>query len=166
MATFLNETCETGGVKPTDPLLFTCEISKAALLRVILPTGDHEVISVGDTAADVALPAGFTAVSLDITEIDATRINYKLTLSVDNASLLEGGEIICDDTTSRYVAKAGCPIGKLHQTVHSCVYPDYVVEPNPCTDIIYTAYCLVVYMPGFLQHCVLVMCVVLMYCYI
>ena len=32
----------------------------------MLPNGVQEVTSVGDTAADIALPAGFTAESLNI----------------------------------------------------------------------------------------------------
>ena len=107
VANFSNEACTTGGVKPSEPLLFTCKVNEAALLRVVLPTGDHEVISVGDTAADIVLPAGFTAVSLDIDE--STR-NFNLILSIDSASLLNGSEIKCDDTTSRNEAKAKCPV--------------------------------------------------------
>ena len=95
---------------PYEPLLFTCEVYKTALLRVVLPTGDQEVISVGDTAADVALPTGFMAVSLDIIEIDGSTRTFKVTLSIDSAYLLNGGEITCDDTTSRNEAKANCPV--------------------------------------------------------
>ena len=112
VANFTNEACKTGGVKPSDPLFFTCEVNGVILLRVILPTGDQETISVGDTAADVALPPGFTAESLNITEVDASKRNFTLTLSVDRASRLGGGEIICDDTTLENEAKAGCLIGK------------------------------------------------------
>ena len=115
MANFLNEVCTTGGVKPSDPLLFTCEVNGVILLRVVLPTGDQEIISLGDTADDVDLPTGFTAESLDITEIDDSTRNFNLTLSIDSASLLAGGEIICDDTTASNKANATCPIiiGKL-----------------------------------------------------
>ena len=113
MATFTNEACATGGVNPTDPLLFTCEVNGVVLLRLVLPTGDQEIVSVGDTAADLSLPTGYTAVSLDITEIDGSRRNFHLTIFIANASLLGGGEIICDNTTSRKAVKAGCPIGKL-----------------------------------------------------
>ena len=113
VATFTSEACATGGVNPTDPLLFTCEVNGAILLRLVLPTGDMEIVSVGDTAADIALPTGFTAVSLDITEIDRSKRNFHLTISIANASLLGGGEITCDNTTSMKAAKAGCPIGKL-----------------------------------------------------
>ena len=81
----------------------------------MLPTGDQEITSIGDTADDISLPTGFTAVSLDITEIDNFKRNFSLTISIANALLLGGGEIICDDTTSRNQASASCPIiGKLN----------------------------------------------------
>ena len=79
----------------------------------MLPTGDQEIISIGDTAADIALTTGFTAVSLDITEIDDFRRNFHLTLSIDSASRLKSGNITCDDTTTRKEAEAGCLISKL-----------------------------------------------------
>ena len=113
VANFINEACATGGVKPSDPLLFTCEVNGTVLLRVVLPTGDQEIISVGDTVDDVALPDGFTAVSLDTTIIDDSTRNFNLTLSIDRAFHLEGGNITCDDTTPRKIAMAGCLIGKL-----------------------------------------------------
>ena len=97
-------------MKPSEPLLFTFEVNGTALLRVVLPTSDQVIIPVGDSTADVTLPAGFTAVSLDIMEIDESTTNFKLTLSIDSASLLNGSEIECDDTTSRNEAKAKCPI--------------------------------------------------------
>ena len=113
VASFTNEACATGGVNPTDPLLFTCEVNGASLLRLVLPTGDQEIVSVGDTAADIALPTGFTAVFLDVTEIDDFRRNFNITISIANASLLGGGEIGCDDTTSMNAVRAGCPLSKL-----------------------------------------------------
>ena len=119
VAYFTNEACVTDGVQPSDPLSFSCEVYGVVLLRIVLPSGDMEIISLGDTAADVALPTGFTAVSLDITVIDESTRNFNLTLSIDSASHLEGGNITCDDTTPRNVAEAGCPIGKpsSHKTV-------------------------------------------------
>ena len=113
MAKFTNEACATGGVKPTEQLHFTCQVNGAVLLRVVLPTGDQETISVGDTAADVDLPLGFTALSLNITEIDDSIRNFSLALIIDNAFFLNGGYIKCDDSTPRKVAKASCPTGKL-----------------------------------------------------
>ena len=122
MASFTNEACATGGVNPTDPLLFTCEVNGAALLRLVLPTGDQEITSIGDTADDISLPTGFTAVSLDITEIDDSKRNFNLTISIANAHLLGGGEITCDDTTSKNQASARCPIiGKLKSPSNICI---------------------------------------------
>ena len=106
----MNKACAAGGVRPSDSLLFMCKIYEAVLLRIVLPSGDQEIISLGDTAADVVLPHGFTAVSLNITEIDGHRRNLSLTLSIDNASQLDGGEIKCDNTTSLKEAVARCPI--------------------------------------------------------
>ena len=97
MARFINAACATGGVNPTDPLLFTCAIYGAVLLRVVLPSGDREIISIGDTAADITLPTGFTAVSLNITEIDDSRRNFNITISIANAFLL-GGECVLECT--------------------------------------------------------------------
>ena len=79
----------------------------------MLPSGDQEIVTLGDRPADVVLPPGFNAVSLDITEMNNFRRNFNLTISIANATLLNGGEITCDDTTLRKQASAGCLIGKL-----------------------------------------------------
>ena len=55
MAHFSNYTCTLDGATPADPLLFTCQVYEDVLLQVVFPTGDQEIISVGDTATDVAL---------------------------------------------------------------------------------------------------------------
>ena len=110
IAYFNDSRCADCGVYATDPLLFTCELYEVILLQVMLPSGVQESMSVGDTAADVALSVGFTAVSLNITEIDDLKRNISLTLSIANASLLTGGEIRCGDTTSKNVARARCSL--------------------------------------------------------
>ena len=126
VAYFTNEACVTDGVRPSDPLLFTCKVYGVVLLRVVLPTGEMEIISVGDTADDVALPTGFTAVSLDIGEVDDSIRNFNLTLSIDSASRLEGGNITCDDTTPKKVAEARCPIGKPLHLSQTCGHLSYL----------------------------------------
>ena len=132
MAKFTNEVCANGGVNPTDPLVFMCAVYEAVFLQVKLPTGDQETISIGDTAADVNLPTGFTAVSLNITEIDESRRNFSLTLSIDHAYLLEEAEIICDDSTSINRAMAGCPIGMFSSPSNLLIlaanYPHYTLS--------------------------------------
>ena len=107
MAYFNDSRCTAGGVCLTDPLLFTCELNDVALLRVIVPAGGQEIISKGDNATMANLPAGFTAKSVIITEIDNFTRNISVTLFVANASLLDDGEIICDNT-SRIRVMAGC----------------------------------------------------------
>ena len=94
-------TCEDNCVYSTDPLLFTCELNHVAVLQVKFPkfNGYHEAVSNGDTLQFVALPAGFSAVSLNISK-NKFRYNISLKLLIANASLLDGGEIICDDSIS------------------------------------------------------------------
>ena len=87
----------------------------------MLPSGDQEIVSLGDTTVDLHLPPGFTAVSLDITEIFDFRRNFNLTISIANASLLDDGEIRCDDTTGNKIAQATCPIGKFN--IHCQILP-------------------------------------------
>ena len=103
-----------------DPLLFMCELKDVALLRVKLPTGELEHVSVGDTAADMALPAGYTAKVLNITEKEVQKRNIFLILLIANASLLDGHEITCSDTTPSNVVMAGCPLrGTFLKTLHN-----------------------------------------------
>ena len=110
MASFSDARCTAGGVCPNDPLVFTCEVNDAPMLRIILPTGEQEGISIGDSANNVALPAGFTADSLVITPLDISTRNISLTLSIEKASLLNGGQITCDDNIISTRAMAGCPL--------------------------------------------------------
>ena len=106
MANFSDARCTAGGVCPSDPLIFTCEVNDTVGMRVTLPTGEHEIISIGTN--HVVLPAGFTD-SLVITLNNYAR-SFSLTLSIENASLLNGGQISCDDIIPQNVAKAGCPL--------------------------------------------------------
>ena len=112
MASFNDSRCTNSCVKSTDPLLFTCELSNVIGLRFILPNGAQEVLSHGDNNETVVLVSdGFIAVSLNIMSVmDKIERNVSLTLSIANASLLDGGEIICDDTTPSNMVMAGCPV--------------------------------------------------------
>ena len=89
------------------PLLFTCELNHVASLRVKFPNGYHESVGPGDTERSVALPAGFSAVLLNISK-NRYRSNISLKLFIANASLLEGGEITCNDSESGKNVSAGC----------------------------------------------------------
>ena len=97
-----------GDVCSTDPLLFTCELIKVVYLQIVFPTGDHDYISLGSTAATMKLPAGFIVEFLYILEMDYMTRSISLALSIANASLLEGGEIKCYDSLGDGVM-AGCP---------------------------------------------------------
>ena len=55
MASFSNARCTAGGVCPNDPLVFTCEVNGAPVQQIILPSGEQEVISIGDRASHVVL---------------------------------------------------------------------------------------------------------------
>ena len=101
VASFSDARCTAGGVCPNDPLVFTCGVKNTLVLQVALPTGYREHAAIGDTANSVVLPAGFKADSLIITPIDIYTNNFTLTLSIENASLLNGGQIICDDAILR-----------------------------------------------------------------
>ena len=112
MAGFRNEQCTNGGVEPTESLLFTCKLNGVVLLRVLLPNGYQELASIGDNAHAFTLPRGFTTMSLNITEIDESTRNISVSIFIESASLLNGGEIRCDDT-SLSMASARCLMGKL-----------------------------------------------------
>ena len=100
------------------PLVFTCEVN-SFLMRILLPSGDQEVTSIGDTASDIYVSAGFTVDAFSVTPVDSSTSNVSLTLSIENASLLNGDEIICDDT----MAQARCPlIGEPHLSTVSLYY--------------------------------------------
>ena len=99
VAWFNDSRCVAGGVCPNDPLLFTCQLKDIIALRIVLPSGIEEVVSLSDTPTDVNLPAGFTVASSVVSDVNENSKMYKLTISIANASLLDGGEIICDDIT-------------------------------------------------------------------
>ena len=97
-------------VDSNDPLLFTCELYHVILLRLVFPNGDFEYISLGDGSASIDTSVGFKGESLDIQEIDNNTRNISLTLSIAHASLLDGREINCDDTTPSKNVTAGCRV--------------------------------------------------------
>ena len=94
----------------TDPLLFTCELHDVFALRVMLPNGYVKTVSVNDTSLRRHPPAGYREVSLSIKVINEFKRNVSLTLSIANASVLDGGEIVCDDTIRSNSITAGCRV--------------------------------------------------------
>ena len=110
MASFSDARCEADGVCLSDPLTITCEINGAGFMRVVLPNGDNDIVDDRSDPDDVDLPEGFTVDSLVTTSADNTLTNFVLRLTISSASLLDGGEIRCEDFTGSDVAMAGCPI--------------------------------------------------------
>ena len=96
----------------TDPLLFTCELHYVFALRVLHPNGYVDTMSVNDTSLRRGLPAGFSEVSLSMNTsvINELERNFFLTLSIANGFFLDGGEIVCDDTTPKNSITAGCRV--------------------------------------------------------
>ena len=94
----------------TDSLLFTCELKNVVFLKVVLPDGHHDFISLGDNENSIFLSAGFDTVSLNISVIDHSRRDFFLSLLVANASLLNGGEIMCEGNTPNIRVMAGCHV--------------------------------------------------------
>ena len=96
----------------TDPLLFTCELYNVFALRVVFPNGQIETVSFNDKSLTRHLPAGFSNVSLSINAsvINELDRNFSLTLSIVNASLLDGKEIVCDNTSRYNNVSAGCRV--------------------------------------------------------
>ena len=87
-----------------------CEVNEILSLRVTLPTGDTDTVTLGDTKDDLNLPNGFTVNSLVIGGTAVSTRNFTLTLSIRNASILNDGSITCDDTTVINRVMAGCPL--------------------------------------------------------
>ena len=115
LARFNDTRCVDDCVDSTDPLLFTCELKNVPLLRFLLPNGYHVSLSEGSTIDNTLgihnLPIGFRAESVIVSEADNGKMNISLTLSIANASLLDGGEILCSSTTPKNSwLMAGCPV--------------------------------------------------------
>ena len=114
---FNDARCATDGgrVCPTDSLLFTCIANEIITLRVTLPSGGMLVVF-SDGWNTGSLPDGFSVESSSVAvNYGGISSNYTLSLSIDNASLLAGGVIVCDDGTPGNQDMAGCPsVGKFY----------------------------------------------------
>ena len=97
-------------VDATDPLLFTCNLTNVVALQVTFPNGVQEIATVGSITNKLKIPVGFKAVSFNAFEIDQFTRNISLTLSIVNASLLDGRGIVCDGATPKTNVTAGCRV--------------------------------------------------------
>ena len=113
---FNDTRCADGGrVCPTDSLLFTCTTSEISVLRVTLPSGDVLVVF-SDGTITGNLPDGLSVESSSVAVNDGgLSSNYTISLSIDDAALLAGSMIVCDDGTSGNQDMAGCSVvGKFY----------------------------------------------------
>ena len=120
---FNDTRCADGGrVCPTDSLLFTCTANDIIVLRVTLPS-DHELTVTSSGTVIGYVPDGFSVEPPIVAENDGgISYNYTLSLSIENASLLAGSVIVCDDYTITNQDMAGCPtVGKFynHSFMHN-----------------------------------------------
>ncbi|CAI8025148.1 hypothetical protein GBAR_LOCUS14558, partial [Geodia barretti] len=114
VASFNDSRCAGQMVCSNDALLFTCTVteSTSALASVTLPSGEGVQVTSGNMiqVVDGPLPEGVTVQSHDAL-VDGVLVNYKLTLSIERASLLGGNPIICTAiTVSPLTDEASCPI--------------------------------------------------------
>ena len=132
-ANFNDTRCADGGrVCPTDSLLFTCTANESTILRVTLPSGVRLYLSSSGMPTG-SLPDGFSVESHSVAENDGgASYNYTLSLSIDNAFLLAGGVIVCDDATPGNQDMAGCPtVGKFYNHLFMYIYNNYRVHTFP-----------------------------------
>ena len=118
---------------PTDSLLFTCIANEIITLRVTLPSGDELTVT-SSGAVLGSLPVGLSVEPPIVAENDGgTSFNYTLSLSIDDASLLAGGMIVCDDGTPGNRDMAGCPtVGKFYNHFFIIIhYNNYCVHTFP-----------------------------------
>ena len=92
---------------PTDPLLFTCAVNEttSTSITVAFPL-DVPIILLSTDVVVGDLPDGVTVFHNVINN------DYILSLSVETASLLNGGMITCDSGVIGKVDMAGCPVAR------------------------------------------------------
>ena len=106
----------------TDPLLFTCTGNELTVLSMIVTLPNGDPLSLSRTGAvSGTIPDGFSVISRSAVPNDGNvSFNFTLSLSIENASLLNGDVIACDDNTIREMA--GCSVvGKFSLLLDSFV---------------------------------------------
>ena len=101
-----------GRVCATDSLLFTCTGNEIGFLRMTLFSGERlALFSDGDITGIGDLRDGFSVEPAIVTMNDGgASFNYTLSVSIENASLLNGSMIDCDDNSPDNQDMAGCPV--------------------------------------------------------
>ena len=110
-ASFNDTRCEDGGVVcPTDPLLFTCNITDTGATRVTVAFSFAVMMSISLTNGNITEGVGPDGINIQSHNVTGEGpYDYILTLSITSASLLNGGMITCDNNGG-VTDRAGCPV--------------------------------------------------------
>ena len=110
-AGFNDTRCEDDGVVcPTDPLLFTCNITDTPSTRMTVAFSFSEMELISLTNNNVTQGVGPDGINIQSHNVTGEGpYDYILTLSIANASLLNGGMITCDSNIG-VTDRAGCPV--------------------------------------------------------
>ena len=127
-ASFNDPRCEDGGVCPTDPLLFTCNVTDSPATQVTVTFLPGMVVTIlrSDNTTGGVHPDGINIQSHSVTGVSP--YDYILTLSIANASLLNGGMIECDSVVGvTDVAKCQVAGELMVYLLHMLFFFEYVV---------------------------------------
>ena len=114
-ASFNDTRCDSEGVCPNDPLLFTCTVTESEPdhVTIMLPSGEEVEINCkgNNTEINQSFPSGVSLVCCNVTDVDGTKANYIIELVIERASLLNGN-ITCrsESAPPRPSDKAECPL--------------------------------------------------------
>ena len=103
----------------TDPLLFTCNItgSLSTTATVTIPSFGVVIQLSNDNSALGMVPQGYILQST-IVSMNGVLNNFILIFSIENASLLKDGVLVCNSGLSGGIRMAGCPVAGKY------IYPD------------------------------------------
>ena len=111
-ASFNDTRCDSEGVCPNDPLLFTCAVngSESAFVTIVLsPTEEVEIDCKGNnTEINQKFPRGISLGDCNVTDVDGTKGNYIIELVIERASLLNGNITCRGENTDKTSCEAKC----------------------------------------------------------
>ena len=111
-ASFNDKRCVSGVVCPTDPLIFTCNVTGSGVDRALinLPSGVEVALRSDNTVVvEPNLPDGITVQFHNVAVNNG--VDYILSLAIERASLLNGGMIQCSDSSlTPVIDEASCPV--------------------------------------------------------
>ena len=137
-ASFNDKRCVSGVVCPTDPLIFTCNVTGSGVDRALiyLPSGEEVALrSDNTTAVEPNLPDGVTVQFHSVTVSNGVA-DYILSLAIERASLLNSDVIQCfDSSLPPVIDEASCPVatGKITLLLwYHMLWGQLVIIMIPC----------------------------------